>query len=43
MFCIHGGAIGLMNETPRGLPARLEFGPVDIVKWGGERGWSLRG
>lgn len=37
---IHDGAAGLKNEALRGLPALLEFGPVGIITWEQERGWS---
>lgn len=41
LFRIHDGAIGLRNDALRGLPALLEFGPVGMVAWDDERGWSL--
>lgn len=41
LFRIHDGAMGLRNDALRGLPALLEFGPVGMVAWDDEHGWSL--
>lgn len=41
LFRIHDGMDGLKTEARRGLPALLEFGPVGIVTWLDERGWSM--
>ena len=41
MFRIHDGAIGLKNEALRGLPALLEFGPIGLIDWDDERGWTM--
>lgn len=40
-FRIHDGVIGLSSEALRGLPELLEFGPVGVVTWDEESGWSL--
>ena len=42
MFRIHDGLMGLKNEALRGLPALLEFGPVGVVEWRDESGWSRK-
>jgi hypothetical protein len=43
LFRIHDGLLGLKNEALRGLPALLEVGPIGIVEWDDERGWSIKG
>ena len=40
MFSVHDGLDGLKNEALRGLPALLKFGPIGMVAWNDERGWS---
>jgi len=40
MFAIHDGLDGLKNEALKGLPALLEFGPIGMVAWDDEIGWS---
>ena len=39
LFRIRDGMLGLKDK--RGLSALLEFGPVGVVAWNEERGWSL--
>ncbi|MBY6127685.1 hypothetical protein KUW15_03040 [Qipengyuania aquimaris] len=41
LFRILDGFAGLKNDSMRGLPALLEFGPIGEVIWSNERGWSL--
>lgn len=42
IFNVQDGTIGLKNEGLRGLPALLEFGPIGLVHWQDETGWSLK-
>ncbi len=42
LFRIHDGLIGLRNESLRNLPALLEVGPIGIVDWDDEIGWSTK-
>ena len=41
MFAIYDGLDGLKNEALKGLPALLEFGPIGMIAWDDEHGWSL--
>lgn len=40
MFGVHDGLFGLKNEKLRNLPALLEVGPIGMVEWDDDRGWS---
>ena len=40
LFRIRDGMHGLTDK--RGLSALLEFGPVGVVSWDEERGWSMK-
>lgn len=40
-FSVEDGLFGIKNEALKGLPALLEFGPIGMVEWDKERGWSL--
>lgn len=41
IFRVEDGLFGIKNEALKGLPALLEFGPIGMVEWDKERGWSL--
>lgn len=40
LFRILDGFYGLMPECMKGLPALLEYGPIGVIEWDDERGWS---
>lgn len=42
LFGVHDGLFGLANERLRNLPALLETGPIGMVAWDEENGWSMR-
>lgn len=42
LFGVHDGFFGLKNEGLRNLPALLEAGPIGMVEWDEERGWSMK-
>lgn len=42
VFNVQDGTIGLKNEGLRGLPALLEFGPIGLVQWHDDVGWSMK-
>lgn len=42
LFGIHDGQFGLRNDRLRNLPTLLEAGPIGMVEWDDERGWSMK-
>lgn len=42
IFNVQDGTLGLKNEGLRGLHALLEFGPIGLVHWNDETGWTLK-
>lgn len=42
LFRIHDGLLGLENEALQNLQALLEAGPIGMVEWHGQHGWSIK-
>lgn len=42
LFGVHDGFFGLKNEHLRNLAALLEAGPIGMVEWDDEHGWSMK-
>ncbi len=41
-FCVHDGLFFLRNARLRSLPVLLEVGPIGMVEWDDELGWSAK-